>query len=168
MTHNALPAFERAMIDALRAAFRELFEGKPERQREIAAVLDRIEADMRRERAPLERATADRATRSGAANSLGGVKRRAVPDAPDAVIAEDGQSVLLIDPADDPRWWFSFRLPIWAAYDGDKAQVRVTPDCRNIVVAREPGGRPELFTIPESVQLDLRRHVAFDPEGDAA
>lgn len=158
MTTDALPAFERAMIDALRAAFRTVFEGKPERQREIAGLLDRIEADMRRERAALERPANGRGPKSGVADSSsGGVKRRAA--APDAVIAEDGQSVLLIDPADDPRWWFSFRLPIWAMYDDDTAEVRVTPDCRNIVVAREPGGRPELFSIPEDVQMDLRRHA---------
>lgn len=82
----------------------------------------------------------------------------ATPDTVDVVIAEDGQSVILTDPADDARWSLGFRLPIWAAFDGDKAVVRVTPDARCLLVARDRDARPQMFPIPDGVCRDLLRH----------
>lgn len=135
----------------LTAALMPLFAGVHERQKELSALLDQLEAD----------------TRSGTAGSPVGGARAAVPDTPDACICEDGRTILIVDPADDPRWTVSFALPGWFAFDPETAIVRVTPNGRNVIVADGPDARPELFAIPEAIRRDLRRHGAVFEDGAA-
>lgn len=101
----------------------------------------------------------DPANLSGVANiPRGGVNAEpATPDAVDVCIAEDGQSVIIMDPADDPVWSLGFQLPVWAAYDGDKAVLRITPDGRNLLIASDRDARPVMFPIPKDVRRGLAR-----------
>lgn len=146
----------------LTAALMPLFEGVHERQKELSALLDQLEAEMKREFADAT------ATRSGTASSSYGGARPAVPGTPDAWLCEDGRTILLMDPAADPRWSVSFALPGWFAFDPETAIVRVTPNGRNVIVAGDPEARPELFAIPEPIRRDLRRHGAIFEDSGAA
>lgn len=138
----------------LTAALLPLFAGIHERQKELSALLDKLEAD---------RMPDEPATRSGAAVFPCGVSRRAA--VPDASLCEDGRTILLVDPGDDPCWTVSFALPGWFAFDPDTAIARVTPDLRHVVVAGDPEARPELFAIPEAIRRDVRRHGAITEDG---
>lgn len=85
--------------------------------------------------------------------------------APDTAMCEDGRTILISDPADEPQWHESWTLPDWMWFDSDEVIVRIAPDLSQLSVEGGSYPLPILVAPPAAQQSAVQRHMSGATNG---